>query len=54
MSSGLVIAVRVSAYAAVFAVMALWEWWAPLRIRARIQTSQVAIDHRRVDRGCPD
>ena len=31
MSSGLVIAVRVSAYAAVFAVMALWEWWAPRR-----------------------
>jgi sterol desaturase/sphingolipid hydroxylase (fatty acid hydroxylase superfamily) len=31
MSPGLVIAVRVGAYAAVFAAMALWEWWAPRR-----------------------
>ncbi|MEJ2431633.1 MAG: sterol desaturase family protein [Pseudolabrys sp.] len=31
MSPGLIIAVRVGAYAAVFAVMALWEWWAPRR-----------------------
>ncbi len=31
MSDGLVIAVRVGAYAAVFAAMALWEWWAPRR-----------------------
>ncbi len=31
MSPEMVIAVRVGAYAAVFAVMALWEWWAPRR-----------------------
>jgi sterol desaturase/sphingolipid hydroxylase (fatty acid hydroxylase superfamily) len=31
LSPGLIIAVRVGAYAAVFAVMALWEWWAPRR-----------------------
>jgi sterol desaturase/sphingolipid hydroxylase (fatty acid hydroxylase superfamily) len=31
MSPGLIIAVRVGAYAVVFAAMALWEWWAPRR-----------------------
>jgi sterol desaturase/sphingolipid hydroxylase (fatty acid hydroxylase superfamily) len=31
MSPGTEIAVRVSAYAVVFAAMALWEWWAPRR-----------------------
>ena len=31
MTEGQVIAVRVGAYAAVFAAMALWEWWAPRR-----------------------
>jgi sterol desaturase/sphingolipid hydroxylase (fatty acid hydroxylase superfamily) len=31
LSPGVEIAVRVGAYAAVFAVMALWEWWAPRR-----------------------
>ena len=31
MSPGLAIAVRVGAAAAVFAAMALWEWWAPRR-----------------------
>jgi len=31
MSPGTEIAVRVGAYAVVFAAMALWEWWAPRR-----------------------